>query len=462
VVHGLELQRSADATMKTQVRRTSGLETQRGFDQQARGRRLLLCTYGFPPTMGPRGLRLLQLSRGLSERGWEIDVLTARQSPSHLLYDKTFVEDFVPPGVRVFRTYPGPLYERVQGRLRGRTLATHGDTAGRRFSFRLDAILRALAVPDIMVEWLPFALLQGHRLLRENSYDVVLSAGLPFTAHVLGYLLKRLHKLPWVAEYGDPWAFNPISRLPQWRHSLDRYLETTLLRHVDGVVVTTENTRTAYLQHYPFLQPDKVWIVHSGYAAEEYATILPVKSTRFRLVYTGIFYPGSPGAFLDALTYLHDLDMEVVIAGPADARLRDTIRATRLHRVRLLGNLTHAEAIALQKGCSLLLLIGNVIGNATSLQLPLKTFEYLGAKRPILCIRNGENDIGAGLVESLQRGIVVENRPECIAMAIRAAYDLWKHGRLDAQFNLNDLDEFTWSRAGAKLHSVLSRISSLT
>src|SRR2546426_3958973 len=134
--------------MKTQVRRTSGLETQRGFDQQARGRRLLLCTYGFPPTMGPRGLRLLQLSRALSERGWEIDVLTARQSPSHLLYDKTFVEEFVPPGVRVFRTYPGPLYERVQGRLRGRTLATHGT----RFSFGLDAILRALAVPDIVVE----------------------------------------------------------------------------------------------------------------------------------------------------------------------------------------------------------------------------------------------------------------------------------------------------------------------
>jgi len=105
--------------MKTQVRRTSGLETQRGFDQQARGRRLLLCTYGFPPTMGPRGLRLLQLSRGLSERGWEIDVLTARQSPSHLLYDKTFVEDFVPPGVRVFRTYPGRSMSAYKGDCEG-------------------------------------------------------------------------------------------------------------------------------------------------------------------------------------------------------------------------------------------------------------------------------------------------------------------------------------------------------
>ena len=99
-----------------------------------------------------------------------------------------------------------------------------------------------------------------------------------------------------------------------------------------------------------------------------------------------------------------------------------------------------------------------LIGNTTSFQLPLKTFEYLGAKRPILCIRNGENDLVANLVEPLRRGIVVENRPECIAAGIRGAYDLWKRGQLDAQFKLDELDEFTWSRAGEKLNSILSDI----
>lgn len=406
--------------------------------------------------MGPRGLRLLQFSRALSERGWEIDVLTARHSPIHIRYDTAFAAASIPAGVTVFRTFPGPFYGRVQRRLRGRTVTTHDGTTGRRFSFGLDSIFRAVAVPDIMVEWLPFALQQGHKLLRDNSYDVVLSAGLPFTAHVLGYLLKRLHKLPWVAEYGDPWSFNPNSRLPRWRHALDRHLEGTLLRHADGVVVTTENTRRAYLQHYSFLRPDKVWVVPSGYAPEEYAMIPPVTSIRFRLVYTGVFYADirSPRVFLDALAQLKDLDMEVVIAGPADAQLRETIGIAGLHQVRLLGDVPNAQAIALQKGCSLLLLIGN----ATSFQLPLKTFEYLGAKRPILCIRNGENDLVAGLIEPLRRGIVVENRPDCIAAAIRVAYDLWKRGQLDAQFNLGDLDEFTWCHSGEKLDTILSDV----
>lgn len=443
--------------MNTQVRATSEFVAVPDLDQQTRRRRLLLCTYGFPPTMGPRGLRLLQFTRALSEWGWEIDVLTAHQSPSHLRYDSTFAAMSMPPCVRVFRTFPGPFYERVQRRLQKRTLATQAATEGRRLSLGLDAILRTLAVPDIMVEWLPFALLQGHKLLRDNRYDVVLSAGLPFTAHVLGYLLKHLYKLPWFAEYGDPWAFNPSSRLPQWRRSLDRHLEGTLLRRVDGVVVTTQNTRKAYLQHYSFLRPENVWVVPSGYAPEEYATIPPVTSTRFRLVYTGIFYHDirSPSSFLDALTQLRDLDMEVVIAGPPDAQLQEATRTAGLHHVRLLGDVPNAQAIALQKGCTLLLLIGN----ATCFQLPLKTFEYLGAKRPILCIRNGKNDLVAGLVEPLRRGIVVDNRPECIVTAIRAAHDLWTRGQLDAQFDLGELDEFTWSHAGAKLHSVLTSLS---
>src|SRR5216683_3344392 len=73
------------------VRATSELVP--GVYEERRARKLLLCTYGFPPSMGPRGLRLLQLSRALAQRGWEIDVLTARQSPTHRLYDSTFSEE---------------------------------------------------------------------------------------------------------------------------------------------------------------------------------------------------------------------------------------------------------------------------------------------------------------------------------------------------------------------------------
>jgi hypothetical protein len=283
---------------------------------------------------------------------------------------------------------------------------------------------------------------------------VIVSSGYPFTGHVLGYLLKRVSNVKWLAEYGDPWAFNPGSRSGSCRRSLDTLLESTLLQKVDGVTVTTEATRLAYLQHYPFLRPDRIWTLQSGYSPAEYSRAPTVTSSRFRLVYTGIFNQGirSPEQLFRALTQLTDLDIEFVHAGPVAAHCLETIRSLGLDGTQSLGNVARSQALGLQKGASLLVLIGF----QTPLLLPMKTLEYIGAKRPILCIRNCEHDIAADLTVRLRRGIVAQNTPGSIAAAIREAYNLWKCGRLDPKFHLDDLPEFTWSHAGATLHSILT------
>ena len=205
------------------------------------------------------------------------------------------------------------------------------------------------------------------------------------------------------------------------------------------------------------MRPDRATSVLSGYAAKEYEEIAPVTSGRFRLVYTGIFYRDirSPEPFFSALERLRDLDVEVVIAGSTNAEWATATSRAGLQQVQFLEHVPHTYAIGLQKGASLLLLIGN----DAPLQLPLKTFEYIGAKRPILCLRNGRNDQAADLIGPLRRGMVVDNRPECIAAAIRSAYGLWKRGDLESQFNLDDLHEHTWVHSGAKLHSILSTAS---
>jgi hypothetical protein len=102
-----------------------------------------------------------------------------------------------------------------------------------------------------------------------------------------------------------------------------------------------------------------------------------------------------------------------------------------------------------------------LIGNTTSLQLPLKVFEYIGARRPILCVRNGEQDLAANLLGPLSRGIVVASDAGAIARGIRQAYDLWAKGELENTFSLEDRDEFTWARSGTLLNAMLRRIAEL-
>lgn len=440
--------------------RSSEAEVVRG---EAGGPRLLLCTYEFPPLLGARGARLSHLTRELVRRGWRVDVLTASHAASLPRYDPSSVRD-VPDGVGVYRTFPGPLYTVTARRVHWQGALFHENHVERGLSVGIRAVLRALtllAVPDGAVQWLPSALYRGWRLLRCNRYDVILSAAAgPFSAHVLGYFLKRLSRLPWIVEYGDPWVFNPCSRLPGWRHAIDELLERTLLRSTDAVVVTNERIRTAYLQHFPFLRPDRTEVVMSGYAGDAYEEVVPITSDRFRVIYTGVFYRDirSPEPFFAALERITDLDVEVVIAGSTGSEWRDRISRAGLQHVRFLGQVPHAHAIGLQKGASLLLLIGN----DAPLQLPLKTFEYIGARRPILCLRNGRNDLAAELLEPLRRGIVVDNKPDCIAAAIRAAYDLSRAGRLEERFDLTGLDEYTWVHSGEKLYTMLSAISADT
>lgn len=424
-------------------------------DGQPRGRSLLLCTYEFPPLGGAQCTRLLHLCRELAERAWKIDVLTVRHSASHPRYDRTAVAG-MPSAVRVFHSSPGPDYNRSLGRRPAEIIAGKPPPKGLRST--VFAVARALRAGVRATEWLPPALRMGHKLLRQSNYELILSAAaaIPFSAHTLAYCLKRLSKVPWVAEYGDPWTIDAGRHWPRCLRRLDTLLERTLLHTADGVVVTNETTRAAYLRHFPFLRPERVWTVLSGYNPEEYAAIPPITSAHFRLVYTGVVYPDirSPGPFFAALAQLSDLEMEIVIAGSEFSSWRDTFCSCELHHVQFLGHVPRTQALGLQKGATVLLLIGN----DAPFQLPLKTFEYIGARRPILCLRNGQNDLAAELLEPLRRAFVVDNKPECIALATRAAYAAWLRGELDAHFNLQDLQEYSWARQGAKLHTVLSNI----
>jgi hypothetical protein len=351
----------------------------------------------------------------------------------------------IPPDVQIYRTYPGPLHRLAY---RHRTTAGTSRTSASRRSL-LDP-LKAFLIPDPAIEWLPFALAQARRLLKAEKYQLIVSSGYPFSCHLLGYLLKRLSRLPWVADSGDPWAFNLAWRLPAWRRGVDKRLEAHLLRAVDRLILTTEAAKADYLSHYRCLTPNRVVILSSGYDPAEYAEIPPEGTSRFRLVYTGRFYAGirEPRALFAALAKLDDLDFEVLIAG------EKAMQPQLPRQLQFLGFVPRRRALALQKGAAMLLFLGNRSDNPMA-QLPAKLFEYVAAGRPILAIRYDADDLAARLIHKWKRGLAVDNEPEAIAAAIREAQTLWSKGKLDQAFELGPRPEYTWEHLGTKLDEIL-------
>ena len=433
-------------------------------------RHILVCAYGFPPLAGPTEYRWLRFVCHLALHGWLVDVLTIRPERRLDYYDEVLLR-LVPGSVRVFRVNPG-LYEKLvigprHHRLRHqRSVLAAGEsklepTLWDRFRHglhRLDQTLGALKIPDETFEWIPFAVWRAMRLLRANDYDIIVSSSTPFSSHLVGLAVKKLAKVPWVGDLSDPFAFSPTRRLPTWRQTIDRWLEKVCLSEMDTVVMPVEEMRRAYVQQYKTLDPDKVYVIPYGFAEELYASVHPERSAEFCLVYTGGFYQTirDPTNFFEALRQVRDLPIEVVLAGSLDLGYQEFLQRSGLSdMVKYIGFQSRERVAALQKGATVLMLLGN----KGSLQLPGKIFDYIAASRPILMIKNDEHDLAANLVSRNRLGLVVENKPDSIAKGIRRLFALFSAGKLEPTFELGHAHEFSWSAQACKLQQLLEQVA---
>lgn len=432
--------------------------------------KLLICAYYFPPIGTPRSYRWREFVTHLYSKGWKIDVLTIDTSDKHPNYDSKLLDN-LPTDVRIFRTYPGIMHH-FSSLLLSKVADNREPTSSENQSplkqrsgrslFRIfEKSLRTVFIPDEAVTWLPFAILKGRKLTKENSYDVIISSGFPFTCHIVGYFLKSLSGgKPWIADYGDPWVNNPSFTLPKWRSLIDKILEARILKSVTKLIFTTDGTKEHYLNLYPFLKSEDVKVITQGFSYKEFHESLPESTGKFRIVYTGMFYKdGEPFGFFDALKRVREIwkDLEVVIAGNItnEEYKRYTEKNGLSEVVKFIGFVSNKRSLALQKGASVLLLIGHGGG----IQVPGKTYEYIAAKRPILSVKIDNADIASKIVERFKRGISVENDPSKISESIIHLYNAWKNKHLENEFNLEDVDEFRWDRLADKLEETILELA---
>jgi hypothetical protein len=408
--------------------------------------KVLLVTYFFSPIGTPRSFRWINLTRELSESDCSFDVLTVEPSVHHENYDAT-LEEKIHKQVRIIRTYPGPMHVRQYRNPTGAGLPNMNSR------FKGKNTMKFFLIPDSHVEWIPWGYKVGKRLLLDNDYDLIISSGYPFSSHLLAFFLKNKSGVKWLADYGDPWSFNPDPQIvPMSRRRLDRIIERFILRDCDGAIVTTPETKVGFLEHFSVLDRGQVDVVPQGYDQERLEEIEPERGNRFRLVYTGVFYDKirEPFQFYEALRLLMHLDIEVVIVGNISDRHR-----TKSEAVKYLGHQTHDRALSLQKGADVLLFFGN----SSSYQLPGKIFEYFAARRPILSIKYAERDLAADLIQKHHRGACVMNDFAKIADELKKLHCAWREMRLDSAYNLEAIDTFSWKAVSRNLRSVIMKVA---
>jgi hypothetical protein len=142
----------------------------------------------------------------------------------------------------------------------------------------------------------------ARKLLRERSYDAILTSGPPHMVHWAGQRVAAEAGIPSVMDLRDPWSL--VERVPEyfdspvWYRLAQRH-ERQAVAGASLVVMNSERACQAMCQAYPD-RADRIITVMNGYDDDE-PTPPPSRSTQFLIVFAGsIYIDRNPGLLFRA------------------------------------------------------------------------------------------------------------------------------------------------------------------
>jgi glycosyltransferase involved in cell wall biosynthesis len=352
-------------------------------------RRVALLAYYFPPLGGAGVQRAVTLARRLPDLGWEPVVVTG-------------------PGKREGRWSP-----RDAGLGRGLEQLEVVRVAGPEPPRRGGRTERWLRVRS---EWNRWWADGAAEALEGLAVDVILATLSPFEGVAAAARAAATLDIPWVADLRDPWALDEMAVYPTRLHrsaelrSMRRGLATA-----SAVVMNTPEARRATLAAFPELGPKLTDAVPNGFDPSDFAGPAPKRTDeKFRIVHTGYLHTelarGGARELVRALAggELHGVDIgarshlyllqaidrlrreDPAVGERIELQLAGVMSTTDIETserpyVKRVGYLSHTESVALMQSADALFLpMHDLAPGRRARIVPGKTYEYLGAGRPIL------------------------------------------------------------------------------
>ena len=139
----------------------------------------LFVSFHYPPDASSSGvLRTLKYTRYLVDWGWRATVISPEINAYEMVDDGLTAQ--IPELVRVVRT----SY---------RNTKQHFGIRGRYSAL--------MALPDVWIGWLPWALAAGKQAAARDPVDVIYSTSPPATSHLIAWRLAAHLQKPWVKQF---------------------------------------------------------------------------------------------------------------------------------------------------------------------------------------------------------------------------------------------------------------------
>lgn len=424
-------------------------------------KKALIITYYWPPAGGPGVQRWLKFVKYL--RHFNIEpVVYAPENPHYPILDHGFEKE-IPEGITVIKTPIKEPYKiasifskKKTQQISSGIIATKNQTALEKL---LLWVRGNLFIPDARKLWVKPSVAFLDQYLKKEAITTIITTGPPHSLHLIGLQLKkRKPSLQWLADFRDPWTsigYHKDLKLTSSAAKRHQYLEQKVLQSADAIIVTSPSTKDEFSvrTHKP------IQVITNGF---DYDVLAEEKlDKKFTLSHIGSLLSERNPIFLwEVLSeMLHKepgfaKDFRLQLAGTVSEEVLEFLQMYGLDQnLRLLGYVSHEEALQLQRKSQVLLLI-EINRPETKAILPGKIFEYLAALRPIVAIGPQGSDIAEILKQTSSGSFFDYTQKQALHDALTAAYHSYKTDML--KVNSKAIDVFHRKNLTAQLAQLIS------
>ena len=407
-------------------------------------KRVLIITYYWPPSGGAGVQRWLKFAKYLRRFGWE-PVIYTPENPEFPETDFSLAKD-VPENLEVIKQpiwEPYDTYKKLLGRKKEEKINAAFLSEKKKSSIpeNFSVWIRGnFFIPDARKFWIKPSIKFLQAYLKANPVSAVISTGPPHSMHLIAMEVSKRMNLPWLADFRDPWTnidFYKDLKLTSRADALHRKLEKQVLSQAGAVTVISrgmeEDCHKLYERRYE--------VITNGYDPEDTDISHPPEmDKKFSIAHIGTLVSSrNPETLWIALKEMlfedekFAADLEIKLVGKVDYKVMESIEKYGLTSfLRKIDYMPHNEVVKCQQQSRVLILIINNTPNAKMI-LTGKFFEYLAARRPILCLGPADGDAAAILTET-NAGLLADfGDAGAMKNNIRLLYNKYGNGQLNSE-----------------------------
>ena len=364
-------------------------------------KKVLVITYYWPPSGGAGVQRWVKFIKYFKNQNIDPYIISVDPDfASYPVIDKSLIND-IPENTNVYLTKtnePYSIYKKINN---NQTPYAGFANEGRpNFLQKIARFIRGnFFIPDSRKGWNDFAYKKAVKVLEKENIDTVITTSPPHSTQLIGLKLKETLNIKWIADLRDPWTdiyYYKSMLHTKWAKRKDLNYEKAVIEKSDKIVVVSDSIKQLLINKSNLIQESKIHVIPNGFDEEDFSVSSTNKNNKFLLSYVGTITKDYP---LDSIKKsITNLNINLEFTGKADHPTKHL-----LNEIAGFNNhVKHKESINLLLASDMLLLVIPKIANNKGI-LTGKLFEYLGARKPILCIGPRDGD-AAKIIQECKAG----------------------------------------------------------